>query len=31
MTLEEIMAKGGGRVDRAKLDATTEEDPPPHD
>lgn len=26
MTLEEIIAKGGGRVDRAKLDATTEED-----
>jgi putative transcriptional regulator len=26
MTLEEITAKGGGRVDRARLDATTEED-----
>jgi putative transcriptional regulator len=26
MTLEEIMARGGGKVDRAKLDATTEED-----
>jgi putative transcriptional regulator len=26
MTLEQIMARGGGKVDRAKLDATTEED-----
>jgi len=26
MTLAEIMAKGGGRIDRAKFDATTEED-----
>lgn len=26
MTLEQIMAGGGGKVDRAKVDATTEED-----
>jgi putative transcriptional regulator len=26
MTLEQIMAAGGGKVDRAKLDATTEDD-----
>ena len=26
MTLEQILAAGGGKVDRAKLDATTEED-----
>jgi putative transcriptional regulator len=26
MTLAQIMAGGGGKVDRAKLDATTEED-----
>jgi putative transcriptional regulator len=26
MTSQQIMAAGGGRVDRAKLDATTEED-----
>jgi putative transcriptional regulator len=26
MTLEQIMARGGGKIDRAKLDATTEED-----
>ena len=26
MTLEEIVASGGGTVDRAKLEATTEED-----
>jgi putative transcriptional regulator len=26
MTLEQIRAAGGGRVDRARLDATTEED-----
>ena len=26
MSLAEIMAAGGGKVDRAKLDATTEED-----
>ena len=26
MTLDQIMAGGGGKVDRAKLDATTEED-----
>lgn len=26
MTLEQILASGGGRIDRARLDATTEED-----
>ncbi len=26
MTLDQIMAQGGGKVNRAKLDATTEED-----
>jgi putative transcriptional regulator len=26
MTLAQIMAAGGGKIDRAKLDATTEED-----
>ena len=26
MTLDQIMASGGGKVDRAKLDATTEDD-----
>jgi putative transcriptional regulator len=26
MTLKQIMAAGGGKVDRAKIDATTEED-----
>ena len=26
MTMDQIIASGGGRVDRAKLDATTEDD-----
>lgn len=26
MTLKEIMASGGGKIDQAKIDATTEED-----